>query len=120
MTELWGFLIKGLEDPDLIDAVWIKSDITAYLGHCFKWRLVSPNRVDGAIAADGDTVIGGIALVRAECRMFGASERAEINVSARNILNSRICSFTKRQSIAGIGNDPAPGSDHNMRGVCLD
>src|SRR5712664_1489498 len=105
---------------DLVDTVRVEGDVILDLRHRFKRCLVSPHRIDGAIPAGRNAVVGSVALVRAIRRVLAARERGHIDIPTGDILNGRIGRLTKRQRIACIGDNFFADFDHHARPVRID
>src|SRR5690348_13077491 len=105
---------------DLVDAVRVESDVILDLRHRFKWSLVSPRRIDGAISAGGNAVVGSVAFVGAIRLVFAARQGSHINIPTWNILNGGIGRLAKRQRIARVGDNLSADRNDDASGVCID
>src|ERR1700680_5073504 len=104
----------------VVDTVRVEGETILDLRHRFKWGLISPHRVQGAIPACRNAVIGSVALVGAIRRVFATRERGHIDIPTGDILNGRIGGFAKRQRIASVGDNLSADCDHNARWVRID
>src|SRR5713101_9927256 len=72
---------------DLVDTVRVEGDVTLDLRHRFKRGLISPHRIEGAITASRNAVVGSVALVGTIRGVFAARERGHIDIATGDILN---------------------------------
>src|SRR5216684_1559448 len=100
---------------DLVDTVWIEGNVILDLRHRIKWGLVSPHRIEPAIPASRNAVVGSVALVGTIRRVFAARESGHIDIPTGYILNGRIRRLAKRQRIARVGNQLSADSDPDAR-----
>src|SRR5229473_1214543 len=82
----------------------IEGNVILDLRHRIKWGLVSPHRIERAIPASRNAVVGSVALVGTIRRVFATRESGHIDIPTGDILNGRIRRLAKRQRIARVGN----------------
>ena len=87
---------------DLVDAVRVEGDVILNLRHCFKWGLVSPHRIERAIPANRNAVVGSETPMRAIRRLLATLKCGNFDISRGDILNGRIGGLAKRQRTAGV------------------
>src|SRR6267142_1789327 len=80
--------------------VRIEGNVILDLCHRIKWGLVSPHRIERAIPASRNAVVGSVALVGTIRRVVAARESGHIDIPTGDILNGRIGRLAKRQRIA--------------------
>src|SRR5258708_7556011 len=110
----------GLPVADLVDTVRVEGDVTLDPRHRFKWGLIRPHRIERAIPASRNAVIGSVTLVGAIRRVFATRQRVHIDIPTGDILSGRIGGLAKRQRIAGAGDNLSADCDHDARRVCID
>jgi len=111
---------RQYRSADFVDPVRIESDIFLDLFHRFKRGLISPHRIDRAVPASRNAVVGRLAFVWAEGRVFAPRERRHIDILAGDILNGRIGGLAKRQGIACVGDNLSADGDQDAGGVRFD
>src|SRR6266853_5530204 len=104
----------------VVDTVRVEGETILDLRHRFKWGLISPHRVQGAIPACRNAVVGSVALVGAIRRVFATRERCHIDIPTGDILNGRIGGLAKRQRIACVGDYPSADCDHDPGRIRFD
>src|SRR5260221_8094534 len=110
----------GLPVADLVDTVRVEGDVILDPRHRFKWGLVGPHRIERAIPASRNAVIGSVALVGAIRRVFATRQRGHIDIPTGDVLNGRIGGLAKRQRIAGVCDHLSVDCDHDARRVPID
>ena len=105
---------------DRIDTVGIEREVIADRLDGGIGRLVSPDRIDGALAARRDREVRGIALVWAIRRMVRAFELRHVDILSRDVEDGRVMRFTQRQRVARVGDDTPRDRDHDARRIALD
>jgi hypothetical protein len=102
---------RQYRSADFVNTVRIESDIFLDLPHRFKRGLIGPHRIDTAVSASRNAVIGRFTFVWAEGRVFASRERSHIDIPAGDILNGRIGGLAKRQGIACVGDNLSADGD---------
>src|SRR4029077_7953181 len=75
---------------DRIDTVGVERQMVANGRDGVVGSLVGPYGVDGALPADGDAVVRGVSLVGTVAGVVRATEKRQIDVAARNVLDRRV------------------------------
>src|ERR1700736_2639807 len=65
---------------DLVDTVRVEGDVILDLRHRFKWGLIGPHRIEGAIPTGRNAVVGSVALVGTIRLVFATRERGHVDV----------------------------------------
>src|ERR1700733_6388008 len=66
---------RRYRSADFFDPIRVESDVFLDLLHRFKRGLISPHRIDRAVPASRNAVIGRLTFVWAETRVFAPHER---------------------------------------------
>src|SRR6516165_3230050 len=74
--------------------------------------VIGPNRVNCALAADGDAVIAAITLVRAIGGVVGWFQQRHVHVLARDVLHRRVVGFAQCDGVLRVP-DKLPGDRDN-------
>src|SRR5215469_3057473 len=110
---LWPFF-------DRVDAIGVKGEIILDRREGGVGSLITPHRVDPALASQRDAVIAAIAFVRAVSGVIGALEERHIDIFARDVLHRGIRCFAQCQRFSRVGDDPARDRDDDPSGIAFD
>jgi hypothetical protein len=78
------------------------------------------DRIDRALPAGWNAVIGAIALIGAVGSVGGSRKDRHVHVLPRDIVDRRVTRFAQRQGVLRVRNDPARQQNHHAVGIGLD